>query len=87
MPYLLQYDSRWCFHAYGSSVMGFTACGPACLSMAAIGLTGNTLYTPAYVADMSEAGGPLRHGRGYSLVTVHGGRGGAGPAQRDDSGG
>lgn len=72
VPYLLQYDSRWCFHAYGSSVMGFTACGPACLSMAAIGLTDNTLYTPAYVADMSEAGGHyvMDAGTAWSLFTA-----------------
>ncbi len=72
LPYLLQYDSRWCFHGYGSSVIGFTGCGPTCLSMAAIGLTGNTAYTPAYVADMSEAGGHYVMGAGtaWSLFTA-----------------
>ena len=72
VPYLLQYDSRWCYHAYGSSVMGFTACGPTCLSMAAIGLTGNTDYTPAYVADRAEAGGHyvMDAGTAWSLFTV-----------------
>lgn len=72
VPYLLQYDSRWCCHAYGSSVMGFTACGPTCLSMAAIGLTGNTSYTPAYVADRAEAGGHyvMDAGTAWSLFTA-----------------
>ena len=72
VPYLLQYDSRWCYHAYGSSVMGFTACGPTCLSMAAIGLTGNTDYTPAYVADRAEAGGHyvMDAGTAWSLFTA-----------------
>ena len=45
-PYLLQYDSRWCFHGFGSSFMGFTACGPTCLSMALaehMGLSQKTL--------------------------------------------
>lgn len=64
IPYLLQYDYRWCYHAYGSSVMGFTACGPTCLSMAAIGLTGNTDYTPAYIADRAEASGHYVDGAG-----------------------
>ena len=39
VPYLLQYDSRWCYHAYGSGVLGITGCGPTCLAMAAAGLT------------------------------------------------
>ena len=71
VPYLLQYDARWCFHGYGSSVMGFTACGPTCLSMAAIGLTGNTDYTPAYVADRAEASGHYMDGAGtaWTLFT------------------
>lgn len=31
VPYLIQYDTRWGYHGYGSSVMGITACGrPAC---------------------------------------------------------
>lgn len=64
VPYLLQYDYRWCYHAYGSSVMGFTGCGPTCLSMAVIGLTGNTDYTPAYVADRAEAAGHYVDGAG-----------------------
>lgn len=71
LPYLLQYDARWCYHAYGSSVMGFTACGPTCLSMAAIGLTGNAGCTPAYVADRAEASGHYVDGAGtaWSLFT------------------
>lgn len=71
IPYLLQYDSRWCFHGYGSSFMGFTGCGPTCLSMALIGLTGNTDYTPAYVADRAEAAGHYVPGAGtaWSLFT------------------
>ncbi|MEG1633305.1 MAG: C39 family peptidase [Oscillospiraceae bacterium] len=71
VPYLVQYDSRWAFHEYGSSCMGYTACGPTCLSMAAIGLTGNAEYTPAYISDFSEANGYYVDGTGtaWSLFT------------------
>ncbi len=71
IPYLLQYDSRWAWHGYGSSYMGYTACGPTCLSMAAIGLTGNTSYTPAYIADWAEANGHYVPGAGtaWTLFT------------------
>ena len=71
IPYLIQYDTRWAYHAYGSSVMGITACGPTCLSMAAIGLTGNKSATPARVADYAESAGHYVPGAGtaWTLFT------------------
>jgi hypothetical protein len=71
IPFLLQYDSRWAFHRYGNSCMGYTACGPTCLSMAAIGLSGNTEYTPPYVSDYAESSGFYVSGTGtsWSLFT------------------
>lgn len=71
IPFLLQYDSRWAFHNYGSTYMGYTACGPACLSMVAAGLTGRAEYTPEYVADFAEQNGYYIEGTGtsWSLFT------------------
>lgn len=71
IPYLIQYDTRWGYHAYGSSVMGITACGPTCLSMVVIGLTGNTSATPARIADYAESAGHYVSGAGtaWSLFT------------------
>ncbi|HIT31210.1 MAG TPA: C39 family peptidase [Candidatus Scatomorpha stercoravium] len=71
VPYLIQYDSRWAYHAYGSSVMGITACGPTCLSMAAICLTGDAGLTPARIADWAEGAGYYVNGAGtaWSLFT------------------
>ena len=71
-PYLIQYDTRWAYHAYGSSVMGITACGPTCLSMAAIGLAGDADATPARVADYAEAAGHYVPGAGtaWTLFTT-----------------
>lgn len=71
IPYLLQYDSRWAFTQYGSSYMGYTACGPTCLSMVVAGLTGSADYTPAYIADFAEKNGYYVDGAGtsWSLFT------------------
>ena len=70
-PYLIQYDSRWGYHAYGSSVMGITGCGPTCLSMVAVGLTGDASATPARIADYAESAGHYVPGAGtaWSLFT------------------
>lgn len=71
VPFLIQYDSRWAFHTYGDSAMGNTACGPTSLSMVAIGLTGNTEYTPTYVSDFAMNNGYYVNGSGtaWSLFT------------------
>lgn len=71
IPYLIQWDSRWAFHNYGSSIMAYTACGPTCLSMAVIGLTGNTAITPPVVADFAAENGYYVPGAGtaWSLFT------------------
>ena len=68
VPFLLQYDSRWAFHPYGSSVMGYTACGPTCLSMAAIGVTGDGRYDPVYISDFAEKAGYYVWGTGTSWL-------------------
>lgn len=71
VPFLLQYDSRWAFYPYGSSVMGYTACGPTCLSMAAIGLTGDGTLTPVYISEFAEREGYYVSGVGtaWSIFT------------------
>lgn len=46
VPLFLQWDSRWGYMEYGSSMAGLTACGPVCLSMAAYYLTGDDTYAP-----------------------------------------
>lgn len=68
VPFLLQYDNRWAYHPYGSSVMGYTACGPTCLSMAAIGVTGDGKYDPVYVSDFAESAGYYIWGTGTSWL-------------------
>ena len=56
-PLLMQWDSRWGYGSYGSGLMGLTGCGPTCLSMVVLGLTGNLEANPLAVAQYSDAQG------------------------------
>jgi hypothetical protein len=66
IPLFLQWDKRWGYKDYGSSIIGLVGCGPTCLSMVASGLTGNAEYTPYYVAKFSEENGYYQKGEGTS---------------------
>lgn len=66
VPLLAQWDERWGYQRYGSSVLGVTGCGPTCLSMVVVGLTGSSDATPAAVADFSERNGYYVGGVGTS---------------------
>jgi len=71
IPLFQQWDERWGYFHYGSSVLGITGCGPTCLSMVVAGLTGNADATPAAVADYSEKNGYYVEGVGtaWDLMT------------------
>jgi len=66
VPLFQQWDKRWGYSPYGSGVLGITGCGPTCLSMVIVGLTGNTDATPAAVADFSTQNGYYVEGVGTS---------------------
>lgn len=53
VPLLLQWDERWGYKAYGSGLIGYTGCGPTCLSMIALYFTGNDEYSPLYTAKLA----------------------------------
>lgn len=46
VPLLLQWDERWGYREYNESIIGLAGCGPTCLSMATIYLTGDTTKDP-----------------------------------------
>lgn len=71
VPLLLQWDTRWGYLSYGSGMIGYTGCGPTCLSMVAIHLTGNEKYTPALIASYAEEKGYYTIGSGtaWSLMS------------------
>ena len=52
-PVLLQWDDRWGFHPYGTSVLGLTGCGPTCLAMVVDSLSEDADVTPAEAADFA----------------------------------
>lgn len=59
MPLLLQWDEEWGYAPYGNGMIALDGCGPTCLSMVAVGLTGDTSLNPKAVADFSAENGYL----------------------------
>lgn len=51
IPQLLQWDARWGYAPYGTSIVAVCGCGPTCLSMVLSGLTGDKSLTPAKIAE------------------------------------
>lgn len=65
-PLLLQWDKRWGYAPYGESIIALSGCGPVCLSMVVVTLTGNAEWTPEQVARFSEDNGYYVEGAGTS---------------------
>ena len=57
VPLLLQWDKRWGYNSYGSELVGAAGCGPSCMSMAYIYLTGDTSMNPRRMAEFAEGNG------------------------------
>ncbi len=64
VPLLLQWDRRWGYCTYGSGLIGYTGCGPTCLSMVSLFLTDNEKYTPQYIAEYAQREGYYVQGSG-----------------------
>ena len=64
VPLFLQWDKRWGYIPYGSGLIGYTACGPTCISMVSVYYTGNTENTPDVVAAYAENSGYYVDGKG-----------------------
>lgn len=72
IPMLFQWDSRWGYVTYGERPIAVEGCGPTCLSMAVIGLTGNREITPSVVAEYAlEKGYYVEEtGTSWSLMDI-----------------
>lgn len=72
MPYFIQWDSRWGYYPYSSGVIGISGCGPTCLSMVYVHLTGDTVWNPLKMAKYSTENGYVTVGVGtsWSLMTT-----------------
>ena len=66
VPLLLQWDQRWGYREYGDGIIGITGCGPTCLSMVYIYLTGDTSMNPYQMAQYSQSSGYYVNGTGTS---------------------
>ncbi len=64
VPHLLQWDKRWGYSEFGDDNMALDGCGPTCLSMVLIGLTGKQTYNPVYVANYCKNQGYYLEGVG-----------------------
>ena len=63
IPHLLQWDKRWGYESYNGNYFALTGCGPTCLSMVTIYLTGDSSYTPLWMAEFLDS-------HGYSVEGV-----------------
>ena len=57
VPSLYQTDPQWASHPYAGGTVEKNGCGPTCLSMVYVALTGRDDLDPADMADFSEHGG------------------------------
>ena len=71
IPYLMQWDSRWGYVEYGVETIALDGCGPTCLSMVAIGLTGNIRWTPIRISNMSMENGHYAEGAGTAWTLMY----------------
>jgi len=70
IPLLMQWDKNWGYAPYGNGCIALDGCGPTCLSMVAVGLTGNTALNPKAVAEFSEKNGYLDTKTNSTLWTL-----------------
>lgn len=64
VPLFIQWDDRWGYYRYGDDVIGTSGCGPTCLSMVVVAITGRTQYTPTAIADFAMENNYYYNGAG-----------------------
>lgn len=70
MPLLLQWDSRWGYETYGDGLLGCTGCGPTCLSMVSLYMTGWNQNDPYSVAQYAQENGYYVSGSGSAWTLM-----------------
>jgi len=70
MPYLLQWDSRWGYVEYGDGMIGYSGCGPTCLSMVAMYYYGWDNNDPIAVARYADENDYYVSGSGSSWTLM-----------------
>lgn len=64
VPLLMQWDQRWGYEKYAGNLFGLSGCGPTCLSMVAVYLTGDTAMTPGWMGRFASEHGYAVDGSG-----------------------
>ena len=64
VPRLYQWDERWGYERYNENFFARSGCGPTCLSMVDIFLTGHTEHDPLWMARFAEENGYNEVGSG-----------------------
>lgn len=74
VPLFIQWDKRWGYIKYGSSVAGISACGPVSLSMVAYYLTKDENMSPDKIIKFAKDNGYCVPGNGtlWSLISEGG---------------
>lgn len=70
VPLLMQWDTRWGYENYGSDYLAVTGCGPTCLAMVGIYLTGDENMRPDKIAGFAERNGYYASGYGSSWTLI-----------------
>ena len=66
VPTFIQWDDRWGYIEFGDNVIGDSGCGPTCLAMAMVALTGKGQYTPIALCKFATDNNYYVYGSGSS---------------------
>ena len=70
VPLLMQWDRRWGYDSYGDDMIGLAGCGPTCMTMAYLYLTGDTSVNPRTMAEYAyNQGYDTEAGTSWSFFT------------------
>lgn len=70
VPLFLQWDMRWGYESYGDNIIALAGCGPTCLSMAYVYLTGDLEGNPREMARLVQKEGfHTKEGTDWGLWT------------------
>lgn len=70
VPLLMQWDKRWGYDSYGDDMIGLAGCGPTCMAMAYLYLTGDLSMNPRAMAEYAyQQGYDTEVGTSWSFFT------------------
>lgn len=72
VPLFLQWDERWGYEEYSGGLVGYTACGPTCVSMLETYFKGECEHNPKDMAQFSTENGYAQDGNGtkWTLMSL-----------------